>query len=378
MIHRALLLIAACGLASCASRPENVLVPVAANAPGASSVDMIVATTRRPVDDVGELYSGERGSGLTFANIVVSIPPDDVRKIGEVEWPASVPGNPATDFVTSKVSRLDLANARMWLDRHAAVTSKHRVLVFVHGFNNRFGDAVYGFAQFVHDSRAEATPLLFTWPSRGNMFAYGYDRESASISRDALEQVLDILARDPKVGEIDILAHSMGNWLVVETLRQMAIRNNGRIPVKIDDVVLASPDIDVDAFRSEISDMGNPRPQFTLIVSRDDRALALSAWIWGGVARLGAIDPESDPYQTQLSAEHVHVLDLSDHKSVDYFNHNKFAESEEIVREIAQRMEGGETFSNPHEGLADRIVSAAAGELGAAETTLENTESPIP
>ena len=85
------------GLAACATRPENVILPVAARAPGASGVDMIVATTRRSVDTPGEYYSGDRGGKLTFANIVVSIPPDSVRKIGEVEWPASTPGNPETD-----------------------------------------------------------------------------------------------------------------------------------------------------------------------------------------------------------------------------------------------------------------------------------------
>jgi esterase/lipase superfamily enzyme len=99
------------------------------------------SATRRSVDTSGELYSGERGSGLTFANIVVSIPPDRVRKIGEVQWPASSPGNPATDFVTTKVTRLDGVAALKWLDTHGAATGKHRVLVFVHGFNNRFDDA---------------------------------------------------------------------------------------------------------------------------------------------------------------------------------------------------------------------------------------------
>jgi esterase/lipase superfamily enzyme len=33
------------------------------------------------------------------------------------------------------------------------------VLVFVHGFNNRFEDAVYRFAQIVHDTRADVVPV---------------------------------------------------------------------------------------------------------------------------------------------------------------------------------------------------------------------------
>ena len=66
----------------------------------------------------------------------------------------------------------------------------------------------------------------------------------------------------------------MGNWLALESLRQMVIRN-GRLPAKFKNVMLADADVDVDVFRSQISDMGPQRPQFTLFVSRDDRALAL-------------------------------------------------------------------------------------------------------
>jgi esterase/lipase superfamily enzyme len=72
----------------------------------------------------------------------------------------------------------------------AKQTGRSKVLVFVHGFNNRFDDAVYRFAQIVHDSKAQVIPVLFTWPSLGEtrLRAYTYDRESANYSRDALER----------------------------------------------------------------------------------------------------------------------------------------------------------------------------------------------
>ena len=69
---------------------------------------------------------------------------------------------------------------------------------------------------------------MFTWPSRGSVWAYGYDRESANYSRDALERLLQFLSKDPAVGEISVLAHSMGNWVALEALRQMAIRGRAR------------------------------------------------------------------------------------------------------------------------------------------------------
>jgi esterase/lipase superfamily enzyme len=82
---------------------------------------MLVATTRRAAADPAELYSGERGGQLSFANIVVSIPPDSARAAGEVKWPSAPPGNPATDFVVTKASLLDAKATRSWLDSHGSV-----------------------------------------------------------------------------------------------------------------------------------------------------------------------------------------------------------------------------------------------------------------
>jgi esterase/lipase superfamily enzyme len=58
---------------------------------------MLVATTRRMADTPAELYTGERGPDLSFVDMTISIPPESVRKAGEVQWPESLPGNPATD-----------------------------------------------------------------------------------------------------------------------------------------------------------------------------------------------------------------------------------------------------------------------------------------
>jgi esterase/lipase superfamily enzyme len=230
------------------------------------------------------------------------------------------------------------------------------VLVFIHGFNNRFDDAVFRFAQIVHDSGAPVVPILFTWPSRGSVLAYGYDRESTAYSRNALESLLKAISRDPAVGEISILAHSMGNSLALETLRQMAIRD-GRVAPKIRNVLLAAPDVDVDLAREAIIDMGPKanRPSFTLFVSQDDRALAVSRRVWGSEARLGAINPDQEPYRTQLEQANVTVLDLTKLKAGDALNHGKFAESPEPRGRAAHRQALGRgSNGDGHPGRAGR------------------------
>lgn len=328
---------------------------------------MLVATTRGRASKPGEMFNGERGLEPAFAEITVSIPPDNVRKIGEVAWPRKLPSVPATDFATLKAEEVSREGAESWFKKSVTKSKDRSVLVFIHGFNNRFEDSVYRFAQIVHDSGAHSVPVLVTWPSRGSLLAYGYDRESTNYTRNALENLFQYLARDSGVKEVSVLAHSMGNWLALESLRQMAIRNGG-LPPKFKNVMLAAPDVDVDVFRSQIADMGKQRPQFTLFVSRDDRALAFSRRIWGNVARLGSIDPDQEPYKTELAANNISVIDLTKINAGDRLHHSKFAESPEIVQLIGTRLSSGQALTDNRLGLGDQIVTATAGAAAAVGT----------
>jgi esterase/lipase superfamily enzyme len=230
----------------------------------------------------------------------------------------------------------------------------------VHGFNNTFEDSVYRFAQIVHDSGADVAPVIFTWPSRASVFDYNYDKESTNYSRDALEQVLRAIAREPEVKDITVMAHSMGSWLTVEALRQMAIRD-GRVNAKVTDVILASPDLDVDVFAKQFLAMGKDHPRFTLFTSRDDRALALSRRISGNIDRLGQIDPSIEPYRSGLEQAGITVIDLTKLKSGDRLNHGKFASSPEVVQLIGQRLVAGQTITDSQIGLGDRLGAVAIG-----------------
>ncbi|KQO69731.1 esterase [Methylobacterium sp. Leaf87] len=348
-------------LTACAGRPTGVLLPIAnaESIPGTSRVDMLVATTRKSSGNPGILFSGERGDAVTYTDLSVSIPPDAIRQPGSVQWPKSVPGNPATDFVALRADPMERSNVAAWTKRPRRGAAKRHVLVFVHGFNNKFEDAVFRFAQIVHDSGAEVAPVLFTWPSRGSVLAYGYDRESTNFSRNGLETLLRDLSKDPNVGEVTVLAHSMGNWLALESLRQMAIRDR-RIAPKIKNVILAAPDVDMDLARAAFHDMGKDRPRLTLMVSGDDQALAVSRLVWGDSVRLGAIDPRIEPYRSELERENVAVLNLSSVKSEDALNHAKFA-SGDVVALLGRRLADGQPISDGQIGFGDRLVSTAAG-----------------
>ena len=152
---------------------------------------------------------------------------------------------------------------------------------------------MYRFAQIVHDSKAEAVPVLFTWPSRGNveLRSYTYDRESANYSRDALEELIDTLASNPNIKEIHVLAHSMGTWVTLEALRGRSLRRVARSEDKVKQAIACCARCRCRRLPRDHSAHGPDRPKMLLFVSQDDGALELSKQIWGGVPRIGEVNP---------------------------------------------------------------------------------------
>ena len=350
-------------LLSACARPQGVLLPVADPAVATDKVDMLVATTRAPTDVPGEVFTGERSDTLSFTNVVVSVPPD--RAVGSIQWPRQGPGDPAREFAVTEISALPRTGVLPWFKAHAG--GKRRVLVFVHGFNTRFDASVFRFAQIVHDTGSRWVPVLFSWPSRGSVFDYMYDRESANFSRSDLAYVLREAAHSPLVDEVVVMAHSMGAWLTVEALRQMAL-TDGRIPKKLTNVVLASPDLDIDVFRRQMAEMGPNRPNMTIFVSRNDHALSLSRAISGNVTRVGAVDLSQEPYKSQLeSTSGIVVLDLTALQGGDALNHSKFATTPEMVQILGNRMMAGQTISD-QELTGATAAEAVGGVIGAVVT----------
>ena len=140
----------------------------------------------------------------------------------------------------------------------------------------------------------------------------------------------------------------------------MSIRNRG-LPKKIAAVMLAAPDVDVDVFQTEIADIKAPSTNFSLFVSQDDRALAASRHFWGDVARVGAIDPDAEPYRELLASEGIKVFDLTKLKSDDDLRHAKFASSPEVVRLIGERLVDGQPIEEDGPDLGDRVGKVATG-----------------
>jgi esterase/lipase superfamily enzyme len=342
--------------AGCGSRPETgFLTPVANIAPDATRHTILVATTRKRDDRPGTLFGGERGKPLDYAKLEVSVPKD--HKPGDVEWASTPPGNPATDFVVSQASYLDGEKDFVRSLNAQLATRKpgnRKVLVFIHGYNTMFAEGLYRFAQIVHDSHSPAVPVLFTWASRGQLSQYVYDNNSATAARDELERTLRLIFAS-NVDQVNILAHSMGNWVTVEALRQ--IRISDRLPDirKLGSIVLAAPDIDVDVFKSQMRRFGKPRKPFYVVLSQDDQALRASRFIAGGQERLGAGTNTAE--LTELGAV---VIDLTDVDAIDASNHAKFAQLAEIAPQLSSVLRRGISPTPARDALSNTVEAGIA------------------
>ena len=109
-------------------------------------------------------------------------------------------------------------------------------------------------------------------------------------SRDALEQVFAGLMASPTTGRIHVVAHSIGTMLTMESLRQIYARQGAAAADRIGAVVFASPDIDMDVFTSSVERVGPLASKITVVTATNDRALAVSGWLAGGITRVGAAE----------------------------------------------------------------------------------------
>ncbi|OQP84801.1 hypothetical protein BTR14_18260 [Rhizobium rhizosphaerae] len=314
-------------LAACASRPgPDVLAVQRINTrpPGARTVTVYVATMRERAKPNSNIFTNEPSDTLNYASFTISIPPK--HKAGEIEWPKKDAVDPKTNFVMVAQQVLDRDSFYKAVSRKPPGGKPSHVGVFVHGFNTNFEEALFRQAQINADSDdGSRTPVLFSWPSQASITGYLADKDAATASRDGLTDLLDTLGRNRAVNKVTLIGHSMGGWLSAEALRQLRLSRKTAIFSKLT-VFLAAPDIDAQLFKAQLSVIGPLSPPMTVLVSKDDRALAASRLLAGQRGRIGALDVKDPRVQEAAQVGHVQIIDISSLSSGDSFNHNRFAQ----------------------------------------------------
>lgn len=277
---RIFLLISLVFLASCA--PRNA-AQYGTTIPEAQIAEVYVAT-QKALDRTGGTFGDRRTGEMRYFRADVSIPP--THQPGRVEWPEGPP-DAATDFLVAGTEVYD--GGRSFVRDVKADRPGRETQVFVHGYNSTLSDGMFRLAQMKTDFNVAQPSVLFSWASAGDPRGYVYDRDSVLYARDDLERLLKQLT--PESGdEVFLIAHSMGSQLVMEVMRQAALRGDRALLNRINGVVLMSPDIDPDVFRRQVEAIGDLPQPFLIFVSQQDRALNLSSLITGRKPRLGVID----------------------------------------------------------------------------------------
>lgn len=290
-------------------------------------VPIYLATSRARSDNLSLPYSARRSLSLNFAQFDIGIPrnhvPGDVEKTGRVPDPAMHFTARTYQKIADRKQMINRLNAAL-MQRPAA---NREIFIFVHGYNNNFADSIFRNAQIIHDYNISAVPLHYAWASGGSLPLYVFDRDSALVARVGLAETIEIAAQTKATGVV-LVGHSMGAYVVMEALRDLATSGRGQYLKRLRGVVLAAPDIDEDVFQSQVRDIGVLPKPFTIIVSRRDRALGLSRRIAGGHPRVG-----SGSDIAMLQQKNITVLDVSD---LDGGSHSVFASSPALIDLVSE------------------------------------------
>ena len=215
-------------------------------------------------------------------------------------------------------------------------------LIFVHGYNTSFDEGLSRLAQLKWDLQYHRPAILFSWPSRDDLLSYVFNSNSALYARKHFIELIKILEQECDVKKLNIVAHSMGNLVVVDALSEYAKSN---VPLQIAQLIMAAPDMDSDLYRQDIKNLSKSVEGMTLYASANDKAMLASRLVAQGRRAGDVVDG------VPVLAPGVEAIDVSAIGD-DMFalNHDTFATKRPLIDDMHLILEG---VRPPNKRLAD-------------------------
>ena len=233
-----------------------------------------------------------------------------------------------TDLTRLAISSLATSTKDDAMQRAALQLGIHRgeALVFVHGFNVTFENALRRAAQISYDTNFDGPVFVFSWASRETVRGYFGDNEGTGIVGEHLFDFVKTIFAETKVKKIHFIAHSMGNLVLLNALGKMTADPKLR-PV-IGEIIDAAPDVEGSVFEHMVAASKDSGGRFTLYASRGDWALWASGLI-RGEPRAGFIGDKA------LIVPGVETIDVTD-VGTSYFalNHDVYASNPVLVEDM--------------------------------------------
>jgi esterase/lipase superfamily enzyme len=291
------------------------------------------ATDRKRESSLGELalFANERDGHLQYGVAAVSIPPGKIHHRGRIErpqmWKLEFSEDERWHVVITSCSQLSEPE---WGDRarlYLSSADEQSALVYIHGFNVTFPDAIRRCAQIAYDIQFPGLITAFSWSSKAAIKGYVADLDNAELAADPLSEFLLKLKLDIGVSSVHVLAHSMGNRTLLGAIKK--IPGLGGLDTPVREAVMAAPDVDARILRQQFDEVGPKALRWTLYGSENDRALRESKRIRAGVARAG------DGGENIFVAKGIDTVDASA-VGADLFGlgHSYFATNRTLLSDI--------------------------------------------
>jgi hypothetical protein len=130
-------------------------------------VRVFFATDRQPVSLGTGVFGTELSAQVHYGHSDISVPRD--HRIGELEGPSifrlEFRDDPERHIVVLQVRTGNAGEFNRVLADRLASSLRHEALLFVHGFNVTFEDALRRAAQISYDLAFDGPTVVFSWPS---------------------------------------------------------------------------------------------------------------------------------------------------------------------------------------------------------------------
>jgi esterase/lipase superfamily enzyme len=272
--------------------------------------------------------TSERSLSSSFGVVDVSIPV--AHRMGAIERPGYTwlgtkqKQNVAEHFTIYSLSKL---SQQQFVT--AMANPEKSLMLFVHGYNVSFTDAAFSAAQLAFDAKYKGRVVMFSWPSKGGLFDYDYDRESAVFSSDALFELLKTIKQSTDISRIIVVAHSLGSEIVIGTLHQATL---SATKLGITELIFAASDVSRDLYLQRGKHIREAADHVTLYASSTDRALLASLVKAQSGTRMGYVLKDGPTL-----VEGIETIDVSA-VGEDMFalNHSTYAKSRAVVDDIGR------------------------------------------
>lgn len=291
---------------------------------------IVFAPTRlRPaIEKIGPQYGGEYTDHIDMGVCEVTIP--DTHREGETEGPSIIRWEVDEDLqkhiVLRRVRRMESDEFFGSLRRKMQHQGNH-LLVFIHGYNVSFEDAARRTAQMSSDLKFAGAPVFYSWPSQADWMKYRVDEKNVELSVDQLKEFLLAIAKRSDADSINLVAHSMGNRVLTDALKEIDVATTEREQL-FNQVILAAPDIDADIFKQRIAPaIVTKAKHITLYASSRDRALVVSRTFNSGDPRAG------DAGESLVVVPGIETIDVSSGDS-SLLGHSYYGDNVSVLQDI--------------------------------------------